>query len=103
MGKTTPKAKAKSNTVKKHSVFQAGGGKEPINVFAAVDLALCESCEQTTHDIERDSGEPGHFLLWTKTCWSRTSKSKKTIGNECYRCYDVRRRFFHSVWTTGVA
>ena len=65
------------------------------NKWAGVPPATCKSCEQTTHDVERDSSpDVPHYLLWHKT---RTLKNGELgpCGVECYRCFDVRRRFFH--------
>ena len=59
------------------------------NKWAGVPPATCKSCEQTTHDVERDSNpDVPHYLLWHKT---RTLKNGELgpCGVECYRCFDV--------------
>ena len=33
-------------------------------------------------------------LLWTKKQWDSKLGKYKPMGQECYRCYDVRRKFY---------
>jgi hypothetical protein len=62
-----------------------------------VDSKLCMSCEQTTHDVDRDcpEGKPA-YLLWHRKRWL-ASGAEIPAGKECYSCYDTRRRCFKNV------
>ena len=54
----------------------------------------CHACLQTTHEIDRDCAEgKEEYLVWTKT---RVNAQKELLpsGDECYRCFDTRRRYF---------
>jgi hypothetical protein len=85
--------------------------EDPEDEWPSEEEAHCDSCVQNLHDMERDSAADNrHFLVWTKTVVKvrkvpigRKEKGKKQAtknvryrkpaGKECYRCYDVRRRF----------
>ena len=57
------------------------------------DPKLCTSCEQDTHDIDRDS-EYNEFLQRLK---KRAHKSGVEVpaGDECTPCFGTRRKHFH--------
>lgn len=66
----------------------------PINKWANAPARKCKQCLQTTHDIDRDSTpEQRQFVLWSKSGTTKTGCLYPT-GEECYRCFDVRRRYF---------
>ena len=69
---------------------KASESKNPL-AFAAAKT--CKSCEQNSHDLDRDANpDLSIFVAWAKT---RDHKGHKApCGEECYRCFDVRRRFF---------
>ena len=52
------------------------------------------SCEQTTHDLERQAA-PGdeHYLVWVTLTTDKNGVTKP-CGRECYKCRDTRRRYY---------
>lgn len=92
MGK--PKASGSSKPTIRSS--ESGILKKPReqNPLGKAPPKICPNCEQSSHDVDRHSS-PNHpvWVSWAKT----VRNSKGTLcpsGEDCYRCFDVRRRFF---------
>ena len=68
--------------------------QEDCSPWLKVRAKECVACSQNTHQIDRDSAadKPLH-LEWKK--WSKNAEGQaQPVGEECYRCFDVRRRNF---------
>ena len=76
------------------------GGKKEERVHGGKNKLLrspakeCLSCNQTTHCYERDMAPKVVYVKWVKTYISCTTGHPTPQGNECWFCYDTRRRFF---------
>ena len=62
--------------------------------------AICLGCDQKTDQLDRDSPEGKEEYLW----WVQSRTSPKInkgkpypSGNECYHCYDTRRKHFNNI------
>ena len=63
------------------------------NQLAAAPERICTSCQQSSHALDRDANPSDRvFVGWAKTL--AVAGGRAPSGAECYRCYDVRRRFF---------
>ena len=71
------------------------------NKWAACAPQECTSCEQTTHQIDRDAPDNNqHYVMWCKTNPAPTKRDPNAVkpsGYECYKCMDVRRTNFPGV------
>ena len=55
---------------------------------------ICRSFDQSTHMLDRDCLEgQEHYLIWKKACKNSQGQMIPT-GSECYKCFDVRRKYF---------
>ena len=54
----------------------------------------CLSCEQNTHNYDRDKFPAEEHLHWRSVNFSKRLNMHRASGDECYVCYDTRRRFF---------
>lgn len=87
----SPKIHLKQKPTAKASSATSSRQKNP---FLSCPPKLCTSCEQTTHDYERDLAPTLVYLKWQKTETSRRDGTIKPSGQECYYCFDTRRRYF---------
>jgi hypothetical protein len=80
---------------KKTNEKAAGAGSKFVTgPFLHLPPKTCQSCEQSTHDIDRDCDPTDpKCVVWTKT---KTNKNGETYpaGEECYGCFGTRRRYF---------
>ena len=59
-----------------------------------VKAVCCDSCKQTTHDVDKDADDCAPFYLgWTKSDTDIKGKKKPT-GRECYKCFSTRRKWY---------
>jgi len=66
----------------------------PINQWAHCSPRICKSCLQNTHKLDRDA-DPPEFLKWIKNS-KRLDGTIVCVGDECYRCSDVRTLIYRS-------
>ena len=93
--KAKPKSTVKHDKTKQHKKEDA---KSKGNRFQWFPPQQCKSCKQSTHDEEMSppSGQEGMFLIWSRTRYCKELKIPRASGFECFRCYDVRRRFYRN-------
>ena len=53
----------------------------------------CDSCDQSTHQLDRDSIVPC-YLTWHKKHWQKKNNRFVPSGSECAKCFDTRRAYF---------
>ena len=82
--------------VKKGSVKKQGSKvrspRKPRNKWRTVPATACSICRQTTHEADRDFKEFVR-LEWIQRHFT-TDGAEHPSGNECYRCFNCRRRDF---------
>ncbi|CAK0859688.1 unnamed protein product [Prorocentrum cordatum] len=61
--------------------------------IAAAPPKLCGSCEQMAGEIDKH-GDGEIRVKWHRAERSRTSGEVYLTGDECYHCWDTRRRYF---------
>lgn len=64
-----------------------------LRTWAHVPPKRCYQCEQTTHEFDRDAVGEKQLLAWSKFA-KNAAGLEYPVGEECYRCYDTRRRHF---------
>eukprot|EP00959_Pyramimonas_sp_CCMP1952_P031736 665784-Pyramimonas_sp.AAC.1 len=68
---------------------------DPICEWIEFDPCVCQSCEQPTHEVDRDSPlDKPYFLVWNRAKPVDPKKPhvpRMPCGSECYKCYDTRR------------
>ncbi|CAK0886960.1 unnamed protein product, partial [Prorocentrum cordatum] len=65
-------------------------GKRIFNKWKHLPPKQCLSCEQTTHELDRDAVNEPAFFAWTKTSRDKSSAGGyRLCGNECYPCSDA--------------
>jgi len=79
-------------------VASSGGGKKKKmttwqDEIAAAQPKLCISCEQMAGEIDKH-GDGDAKVKWHRADRSRTSGEVYLTGDECYHCWDTRRRYF---------
>ena len=89
-------AKSKASAAKKKVVAKAKAKQAAVKGQDMKRKLLahntCVSCKQSTSDWERDLAPKQVFLKWKE---ERVKAGVvQFIGNECWYCYDTRRRFF---------
>ena len=80
---------------------KATGTKKPKlqkNPLGGAPMKRCASCQQTSHDVDRDAreGDKEMWVAWAKANWSASGVLTPT-GEECYKCMDTRRHHFQKV------
>ena len=72
----------------------ARAGPSMPNPWRAFPERVCDQCGQGTHAPDRDSNpDAPQWLMWHKT--RQNSKGEVyPCGQECYKCFDTRRRYF---------
>lgn len=66
--------------------------KKVFNLWQKFEPQWCDSCEQDTHTIDRDSTpDDPQYLAWIKMNASADGRTKKPAGAECWSCFYVRR------------
>ena len=66
--------------------------KEPVCLWINFEAQFCDSCEQDTHIIDRDSlPEDPQYVKWIKMNAVPGTNLKKPSGCECHDCFYVRR------------
>lgn len=90
-----PPKKPASTTGARPTKKNQSAKKEHTNPLGAAPPKICRSCEQSSHDHDRDMDQQREDAFVT---WAKTTRSARGVlmpaGEECYRCFDVRRRFF---------
>ena len=92
---SAPRKAASTRGKQKPTVKSKSRGKVPPLLKAAPKKCLV--CNQTTHDFENDTEEfkQPTYLKWRVVVTvKKTPRVVKAKGNECWYCYDTRRRFF---------
>ena len=52
----------------------------------------CKTCEQDSHTFDCHGLPKQELLPWHKFSWDELMEIWKCDGNECYRCFDTRRK-----------
>ena len=74
-------------------IKRARGLKNQVsNKWLEVPAKACSICRQTTHEADRDFRE-FVWLEWIQRHFT-TDGAEHPSGNECYRCFNCRRRHF---------
>ena len=60
----------------------------------------CLSCKQNSHEFDKHALPKKIRLKWVEFDKSRVTGKKTCSGDECYTCFDVRRRFFDATFKT---
>lgn len=56
---------------------------------------VCLSCVQSSHDVDRDTDPAAQiYVIWSKALLDKKTGARAPSGDECYRCFDTRRRHF---------
>ena len=74
-------------------VLARGVKKQGSNRWLKVPAKACSICRQTTHEADRDFRE-FVWLEWTQKRHFTKDGAEHPSGNECYRCFNCRRRHF---------
>lgn len=92
---TRPAASSASSQPKASGAAEASSDKGAFSL--QVEARVCSQCEQSAHEIDRDS-HPDHPQ---RLAWHKIKKSSAGVsypcGEECYKCFDARRRFFSTL------
>jgi hypothetical protein len=89
--KTKPVKKDKDNAKKKPSELLYTKGKDlSAAQLKRMENKLCKACTQNTGDIDRHTKK---LLRWHKFKVRKSTGQLQRSGDECYLCFDYRRRF----------
>ena len=90
MVKTVAAAAAKCGdrgTIKKKDIVK--------NPESLAPPKVCLSCVQSSHDVDRDTDPAAQiYVIWSKALLDKKTGARTPSGDECYRCFDTRRRHF---------
>jgi hypothetical protein len=88
--KTVKKDKANDKKKPSELLYTKGKDLSPTQL-KRMENKLCKACTQNTGDIDRHTKK---LLRWHKFKVRKSTGQLQRSGDECYLCFDYRRRFF---------